>query len=229
MKMTLMGHFKELRNRVVWTAVFFAGMFFVGLYISPVLKSVITAPLFKVWNSPNLIMTGLADGMMIDFGVAGLFAVFVSLPFILWQLWKYVVPALQNKERKIILPVMIASPVLFLSGMAFAYFVLLPMMFNFFISYNSQNIIMMPDMKNYLSFSIGLLKAFGFSFQLPLILIILNRAELLSRKKIISLSRYFIIAIFFIGAVLTPPDIISQIAMSVPMVLLFGLSLLFMV
>ena len=78
-------------------------------------------------------------------------------------------------------------------------------------------------------FSIGLLKAFGFSFQLPLILIILNRAELLSRKKIISLSRYFIIAIFFIGAVLTPPDIISQIAMSVPMVLLFGLSLLFMV
>jgi sec-independent protein translocase protein TatC len=229
MKMTLMGHFRELRGRVIWSGAFFCIMFFAGLYISPFLRSIITAPLFKVWDSPNMIMTGIADGMMVEFGVAGLFAIFVSFPFILWQLWRYVAPALKNNERKIILPILIVSPLLFFAGMGFAYFVLLPIMFNFFMSYGAENITMMPDMKNYLSFSIDLLKAFGFSFQFPLVLVILNRAGVLPRKKIISLSRYIIIAIFVIGAALTPPDVVSQIAMSLPMVLLFGLSLLFMV
>jgi sec-independent protein translocase protein TatC len=229
MKMTLMAHFRELRSRIIWSAVFFTSMFLIGLYISPFLRSIITAPLFDVWDNPSMIMTGIADGMMVEFQMAGLFAIFVSIPFLLWQLWRYVSPGLKNNERKIILPILVMSPVLFLTGMAFAYFILLPIMFKFFMSYGVENITIMPDMKNYLAFSIDLLKAFGLSFQFPLILVILNRAGVLSRKKTISLSRYIIVAIFVIGAALTPPDVVSQLAMSLPMVLLFGLSLLFMV
>jgi sec-independent protein translocase protein TatC len=229
MKMTLMAHFRELRSRIIWSAVFFTAMFLIGLYISPFLRSIITAPLFEVWDNPSMIMTGIADGMMVEFDMAGLFAVFLSIPFFLWQLWRYVSPGLKDNERKIILPIVIMSVILFLAGMAFAYFVLLPIMFKFFMSYGTENITIMPDMKNYLAFSIELLKAFGLSFQFPLILVILNRAGVLSRKKIISLSRYIIVAIFVIGAALTPPDVVSQLAMSLPMVLLFGLSLLFMV
>ena len=229
MKMTLMQHFKELKSRVVWSLAVFILAFIAGLYIAPLLQEFITAPLFEVWENPSMIYTGIADGLTVQFSLAGLFALLVSMPFILWQLWRYAAPALKKNEKKIAIPILIMSPVLFLSGAAFAYFVLMPIMFSFFIEVAGDSAAMMPNVKNYLSFSVDLLKAFGLAFQFPLILVLLNRAGMVSKRQIFSKGRYIIVGIFILSAMLTPPDIISQIVLALPLVALFGLSFLFMI
>jgi len=228
-KMTLIHHFIELKNRVVWALAVFVLAFVIGLYIAPMLQDFITAPLFNVWKNPSMIYTGIADGLTVQFSLAGLFAMLVSLPFILWQLWRYVAPALKKNEKKIAIPILIMSPVLFLSGAAFAYFVLMPIMFGFFIEVAGDSATMMPNVKNYLSFSVDLLKAFGFAFQFPLVLVLLNRAGIVSKQQIFSKGRYIIVGIFILSAILTPPDVISLFALALPLVALFGLSFLFMV
>jgi sec-independent protein translocase protein TatC len=228
MKMTLMGHFRELKNRVVWSLLFFAAAFFVGLYFADFLQSIILAPLRDVWENPAMIYTGIADGLTIEFSLAGLFALLVSIPFFLWQLWKYIAPALKKNEKKMAVPLMVVSPVLFLAGASFAYFILFPIMFEFFISVGGTDAAFMPNMKNYLSFSVDMLKAFGFAFQFPLILVILNRAGVVSRKQLLSVGRYVVVGIFAVAAILTPPDVVSQIALAAPLLLLFGASFVFM-
>jgi sec-independent protein translocase protein TatC len=214
---------------VVWSLAFFCAAFAAGFFISDFLQSIVTAPLFGVWDRPAMIYTGIADGLTIQFSLAGLFALFASTPFVLYQIWKYVSPALKKDERKIALPILLLSPVLFLLGAAFAYFVLLPLMFRFFLDVAPDSAAMMPNVKNYLTFSVDLLKAFGFAFQLPLVLVLLNRTGVFSRRQIVSWGRYMVVGIFVFAAVLTPPDVVSQIALALPLVLLFGLSFLFMV
>jgi sec-independent protein translocase protein TatC len=229
MKMTLMGHFKELRNRAICSLLFFAAAFAVGFWFVPWMENIIMSPLLDVWSRPTMIYTGIADGLGIEFSLAGLFALLVSAPVWMWHLWRYVSPALGKNERKIGFSILVASPLLFAAGVLFAYYVLLPLMFRFFLEVGSADVAMMPNMKNYLSFSTGILKAFGFAFQLPLALVLFNRAGIFSRGQILSAGRYVIIAIFAIAAILTPPDIISQIALALPLVALFGLSFLFMI
>ncbi|MDR1826189.1 MAG: twin-arginine translocase subunit TatC [Rickettsiales bacterium] len=228
-KMTLMQHFRELKRRVVWSLAFFCAAFAMGLFVADALQSIITAPLFDVWAEPTMIYTGIADGLAIQFSLAGLFALFISAPFVLYQVWRYVSPALKRDEKKIAVAVLLASPILFLSGASFAYFILLPIMFAFFLQIAPETAAMMPNVKTYLVFSLDLLKAFGLAFQFPLILILLNRTGVLSKKQLASMGRYFIVGIFIVAAVLTPPDIVSQIALALPLVVLFGLSFLFMV
>jgi sec-independent protein translocase protein TatC len=224
-----MQHFLELKSRVVWSMLFFAAAFGIGFYFVQDLQDVIMYPLLDVWENPRMIYTGIADGIGIEFSLAGLFALILSIPFWLWQLWKYVSPALKKGERRIAVPILILSPVLFAAGAAFAYYALLPLMFRFFLEIGNSDIMMMPNMKNYLSFSIEILEAFGIAFQLPLILILLNRAQVFSRKQILSAGRYIVVAIFALAAILTPPDVISQIALALPLCALFGLSFLFMI
>jgi sec-independent protein translocase protein TatC len=229
MKMTLMGHFRELKSRVAWTLAVFCAAFAAGLFLAPFLQDIATAPLAEAWPDPTVIYTGIADGLTVEFSLAGLFALLVSLPFALWQMWMYVEPALKNDERRIAAPFVMISPVLFVAGAAFAYFVLFPMMFRFFISVGAEGVAMMPDMRNYLSFSVDMMRAFGLAFQFPLALILLNRAGVVSKRGALSAGRYVIVGIFAVAAALTPPDVVSQIAMAAPLVLLFGLSFLFMV
>jgi sec-independent protein translocase protein TatC len=228
-KMTLMQHFRELKRRAAWSVLFFLAAFAGGFYAAPAMQRLIMAPLLSVWGDAMMIYTGIQDSLTIQISLAGLFALALSLPFLLYQLWAYVRPALKPNEKKIALPLLFMSPVLFLSGAAFAYFFLLPLMFGFFISIGSDSVSLLPNAKNYLSFSIGMLEAFGFAFQLPLVLVLLNRAGVLSKRQILSATRYIIVGIFVLSAVLTPPDVISQIALSLPLVVLFGLSFLFMV
>lgn len=229
MKQTLLQHFSELKKRILWVVLFFVLAFAVGFYLSPFLQSIIAAPLFSVWDSPVMIYTGISDGLTVQFSMAGFFAIFISAPVILFQVWMYISPALKKNEKKIAVPILIMSPLLFLLGAIFAYFVLLPIMFRFFIETASETAVMMPNVKNYIAFSIELLKAFGLAFQFPLVLVLLNKANVVSKKQVMSIGRYIVVGVFVLAAVLTPPDIVSQIALAVPMILLFGLALLFMV
>lgn len=230
-KMTLMQHFSELRRRILWTVLIFVLALVVGWYVSPWLQEFLTAPLLSVWQDGALIYTGISDGLMIRFSLAITFGLMILMPVALWHIWAYVAPALKKNEKKFIFPIVILSPVLFVLGAAFAFFVLFPFVFRFFMELNntaSVPAIILPSARDYLSFAIGMLKIFGVAFQLPLVLVMLNRLGLLPRSVMMRARRYAIIIIVIMAAVLTPPDVISQILLAVPMWLLFEISVLFM-
>lgn len=230
-QMTIMQHFAEMRRRILWTLLIFVCAFFVGIYLSPLIQGFLTVPLLKVWNTGTFLYGGLSDGLMISFSLGFTFALFVSLPVVLWHVWAYVAPGLKNKERKFIWPFLIASPLLFLTGAAFAFWVLFPVVFKFFVQLNLSTpvpAVILPAARDYLGFAIGLLKVFGIAFQLPLIMVLMNRIGLLKRNSVIKFRRYAIVIIVVVAAILTPPDVVSQILLAVPLWLLFELSILFM-
>lgn len=230
-KMTLLQHFAELRRRVLWLLLFFVIAFGIGWVVAPYLQEFLSMPLLSIWPDGTMLYTGLADGLMIQFSLSTLFAMFVSAPVLLWHVWAFVSPGLHGPERKIIAPMLIASPVLFLTGMAFAFYVLFPVAFKFFIELNNSSPVpamLLPAVRDYLGFAIRLLKAFGIAFQLPLVLIMLNRVGVLSRATIIKSRRYAVVGIFVLSAILTPPDIVSQCMLALPLWALFEISLLFM-
>ena len=230
-KMTLSQHFSELRRRILWIAVFFLGARAVGWYVAPMLQLFLTQPLLNIWPDGELLYTGLADGLMIRFSLASLFALLIVLPVALWHLWAFVAPGLKKNEKKLIWPILILSPILFLMGAAFAFYFLFPIAFKFFIDLNQTDTVpsvLLPVARDYLRFAIGLLKVFGVAFQLPLLLVLLNRIGVLKRQSVLKMRSYAIILIVIVAAILTPPDIVSQVLLAVPMWLLYEVSILFM-
>lgn len=230
-KMTMVQHFSELRRRVLWTVLFFIFAFGFGWVVAPFIQEFLTAPLINAWDDAQLLYTGITDGLMINLSLALLVAVMLTTPFALYQIWAFVAPGLHKNERDFVMPIFVLSPILFLGGAAFAFYVLFPTVFKFFIDLNESApipAIIMPAVRDYLGFAIGLLKVFGIAFQLPLIMVLLNRAGVLARERVIAMRRYAIIIIVIAAAVLTPPDVVSQILLAVPMWALFEISILFM-
>jgi len=231
MKMTLMQHFSELRRRILWTAFVFVLAFAFGWVISDSVESFLSAPLLGVWDEAELLYTEITDGLMIQFSLATLVALIVTVPVLLWNIWAYIAPGLHKNEKQFLIPIFLVSPLLFVMGAAFAFYILFPFVFKFFLEINesaSVPTVLLPSIKGYLAFSIGLLKVFGLAFQLPLILIGLNRVGLLSKQSAIKSRRYVVIGVFVLAAMLTPPDILSQVLLALPMLLLFEISLFFM-
>lgn len=231
MKMTLVQHFAELRRRILWIALFFVFGFGVGWFLSPQLQYFLTGPLMSVWPDGTMLYTGLVDGLMIQFSLATGVGLMFAVPAGLWHTWAFVAPGLKQNEKKVIWPILLMSPVLFLCGAAFAFYVLFPIAFKFFVDLNQSSpvpSVLMPAAREYLSFAIGLLKVFGVAFQLPLVLVLLNRIGVLPRDVAVRMRRYAVVAIVAIAAVLTPPDIVSQVVLAVPMWALFEISLFFM-
>jgi len=230
-KMTLSQHFSELRRRILWVALIFLVAFVAGWYAAPWMHMALSRPLMRVWADGTMLYTGLTDGLMIRLSLASMFALVVALPAALWHLWAFVAPGLKPRERRFIWPAMVSSPLLFAAGAAFAYFVLFPFAFKFFIELNDAspvNSMMLPAAREYLRFAVGMLKVFGVAFQMPLVLILLNRVGILSRARMVKMRRYAICIIVIVAAVLTPPDVVSQILLALPMWALFEASILFM-
>ncbi|MBR3782570.1 MAG: twin-arginine translocase subunit TatC [Alphaproteobacteria bacterium] len=230
-KMTLVQHFSELRRRILWVALAFLGALLVGWYVAPFVQEFLTRPLLDIWADGTLLYTGLTDGLMIRFSMATLFALVCVLPIALWQFWAFIEPALKKNERKLIWPVLVMSPILFVIGASFAFYILFPIVFKFFIELNQDASVpstLLPVARDYLRFAIGMLKIFGVAFQLPLIMVLLNRIGFLKRELVLKMRRYAIVFIVIIAAILTPPDVVSQILLAVPMWLLFEISILFM-
>ena len=231
MKMTLMQHFAELRRRILWTALVFVFSFGLGWLLAPYTELFLIKPLMNIWNDATLIYTRLSDGLMIRFSLATLVALIITIPVLMWHIWAYVAPGLHKNEKQLLLPIFLLSPILFVCGAAFAFYVLFPFVFKFFLEISkTTNVptVLLPAVKSYLSFAIDLLKVFGLAFQLPLVLIALNKVGVLSKQTATKCRKYVIICIFVMAAVLTPPDVVSQILLAVPMWLLFEVSLLFM-
>ena len=231
MKMTLVQHFAELKRRVLWTLLFFAAAIVAGFFIAPWLQQFLLQPLIASWPGGTILYTRVTDGFLIEFKLAALFAIFASLPVALYHLWSFISPGLTGPERRLFIPMLVLSPVLFITGAAFAYFVIFPVIFEFFISLNQTRAmpsILLPVATDHLSFVINLLKAFGIAFQLPLVLVALNRAGIFSRDAAVKSRRFAIVGIFIFAAVLTPPDILSLVLLALPLLALFEISILFM-
>ena len=231
MKMTLMQHFSELRRRILWTALVFVFAFAFGWIISDRVELFLSVPLMSVWNDAALLYTEITDGLMIQFSLATLIAMIISIPVLLWHIWAYIAPGLHKNEKQFLIPIFLFSPLLFILGAAFAFYVLFPFVFKFFLEINESATVptvLLPSIKGYLAFSVGLLKVFGLAFQLPLVLVGLNRIGLLSKQAAIKSRRYVIIGVFVLAAILTPPDVLSQVLLALPMLLLFEISLFFM-
>ncbi|MFQ6760566.1 MAG: twin-arginine translocase subunit TatC [Alphaproteobacteria bacterium] len=229
-RMTLMEHFSELRRRFLWCVFIFLVAFVFAWYVAPSVLEFLSMPLLKIWDG-NLLYNGITDGLMIRLSLSGTVAILITLPVILWHVWAFVEPGLKEREKKFIWPMMIASPILFVIGAAFAFYILFPSVFGFFIELNQNTpvpAVFLPAVRDYLSFAIRLLRVFGVAFQLPILMILLNRIGVLPRRKVVAMRRYAIVILVVVAAVLTPPDVVSQILLAVPMWGLFELSILFM-
>ncbi len=229
--MTMMEHFSELRRRVLWCFAVACIALICGWFVAPYIQTFLTTPLLDVWGGAQLLYSGLSDGVMVRISLAMLGMWMVLVPFALWQIWAFVVPGLHKSERSFIWPIIIMSPILFVIGAAFAFYILLPFVFRFFVDLNMASPVpslVLPSVRDYLGLAIGSMRVFGIAFQLPLVLVLLNRIGVLQRRWVVGMRRYAIVAIVIMAAVLTPPDVVSQILLALPMWALFEVSILFM-
>lgn len=230
----LLDHLIELRGRLLKAILALSIAFCVCFYFADVIFGWLVLPLTQAFpeGQGRLIFTKLHEAFFVEIKVA-LFAAFcVSFPIIANQLWAFVAPGLYAKEKKAFLPFLLATPVLFAAGASLAYFVVMPLAFTWFLGFQGTTGGIpqeaLPAMGDYLDLVMGFILAFGASFLLPVLLLLLNRAGIVSRAQLAGARRYVVVAIFILSAVITPPDVISQLLLATPLILLFEGSLLIM-
>ncbi len=220
------SHLFELRSRVIKAFSVFIISFLLLVYWAPDIYSIFALPLVRVLPiGTSMIATDVAAPFFVPIKITMLVAFVLSLPFILWQLWMFVSPGLYDHEKKLAIPIVLSSFLLFLLGMAFAYFVVFPAVFGFVSSYTPENVEMATDIDKYFSFAISLFFIFGLSFETPVVQMILVRMELVSLEKMIAFRPYFIVISFVIAAIVTPPDVISQLMLAIPLCFLFQIGI----
>ncbi len=227
-KQPLMAHLLELRNRLLRVFLVVLVVFAVLFPFSESLYLYISEPLRDFLPSTStMIATEITSPFLTPFKLALVSAMFLSMPYILYQLWAFVAPALYKQEKKIALPLFCASVILFYTGMAFAYYLVFPLVFLFFTSVAPEGISVMPDIRAYLDFVLKLFMAFGLSFQIPIAVVILSWLGTVNPDKLATKRPYVFVLCFVAGMLLTPPDIISQALLAIPMWLLFEVGILF--
>ena len=224
----LVQHLIELRNRLL-RAVLVVLLIFLGLYyFSNDLYLFISEPLrAHLPEGTSMIATDVASPFLTPFKLTFMSAVFLGMPYILFQIWGFIAPALYTNEKRLAMPLLLSSIVLFYLGMAFAYFVVFPLVFGFFTSAGPEGVAVMTDISRYLDFVLKLFFAFGMAFEIPIATVILVATGVTDCKSLSEKRPYLVVACFVIGMLLTPPDVISQTLLAVPMWLLFELGLLF--
>jgi sec-independent protein translocase protein TatC len=230
-KAPLLDHLIELRSRLlrcVWALLL---SFAVCYYFSDKLFAFLVQPLYEAYGPAGgkLVYTKLYEAFFVQLKVAIFGAFFLSFPVIANQLWRFVAPGLYAKEKRALLPFLLATPVLFIGGAALAYYVVMPTAFHFFLGFQGDaggvKVEALPSTESYLGLVMQFMLAFGISFLMPVLLMLLNQAGLVTRAQLISLRRYMIVAAVVIAAVLTPPDVVSQLMLAIPLILLYELSL----
>lgn len=230
----LLDHLIELRTRLVRAVAALAVSFGVCLYFADDIFGFLVQPLVSAFpeGQGTLIYTKLYEAFFVNIKVALFAAFFVSFPIIANQLWAFVAPGLYAREKKAFLPFLFATPILFTMGAALAYYLVMPTAFSYFLSFEGEtggiSQQALPAMGDYLSLVMQFILAFGICFLLPVLLLLLNRAGIVTRQQLAGVRRYVIVAAFILGAVLTPPDLVSQILLATPMLILFELSLILM-
>jgi sec-independent protein translocase protein TatC len=230
----LLDHLIELRRRLVRCVLALAVAFGVCLYFADEIFALLVRPLAEAFpqGEGKLIYTKLYEAFFVEIKVALFAAFLVSFPVIANQLWAFVAPGLYAREKKAFLPFLLATPVLFAAGASLAYFVVMPTAFRWLLGFQGEAggipVEALPAMGEYLTMVMHFILAFGISFLLPVLLLLLNRAGIVTREQLTRARRYVIVGIFIVAAVATPPDVVSQLILAVPLLLLFEGSLLLM-
>ena len=233
-KMPLLDHLIELRFRLLWSLGTFVVLFFICIPLAPAMYVFLMEPLYEIMKEkPNarMIFTGLPEQFLTEIKIAFFAALAISVPVLLLQIWKFVAPGLYRHEQSAFTPFLIATPVLFTLGAALVYYFIIPMAWRFFLSFempagpDSLAIQLEPKVNEYLSLVLLLMFAFGLGFELPVFLILLARVGIVTASGLAQKRRYAIVGVFVFAAVLTPPDVISQIGLAVPLILLYEVSI----
>lgn len=223
----LLDHLIELRGRLVRCVMALAIAFAICLYFADDILGFLVRPLTAAFppGTGQLIFTQLYEVFFVELKVALFAGFFVSFPIIANQLWAFVAPGLYAKEKKAFLPFLIATPILFTAGAALAYFVVMPTAFKFFLGYEGTagglKIEALPSAGEYLALVMQFILAFGISFLLPVLLLLLNRAGIVTRKQLSGARRYVVVLIVALAAIVTPPDPGSQLILAIPLLILF--------
>ncbi|HET6655719.1 MAG TPA: twin-arginine translocase subunit TatC [Gammaproteobacteria bacterium] len=225
---TLLSHLLELRRRLLF-AIIAVGVVFAALApFADKLFTWIAVPLIeRLPVGSHMIATQVASPFLAPFKLALVTAVFIAIPILLYQIWAFVAPGLYRSERRMIMPLLSASTILFYTGMVFAYFVVFPMMFGFFAHTAPEGVAVMTDINNYLDFVLALFFAFGFAFEIPVATVLLVWVGLVNIAWLKKNRPYVLLGVFIVGMLLTPPDVISQTLLAVPMYILYELGIVF--
>jgi len=219
---TFLSHLVELRQRLLRVVLCVVIVFAVLYPFSNTIYTWMAGPLtVHMPEGTSMIAIEVASPFLIPFKLTLMLAVFASIPYILYQVWSFVAPGLYLHERRLVRPLVVSSTILFYGGVAFAYFVVFPLVFKFFTSVAPEGVNVMTDIARYLDFVITLFFAFGFAFEVPIATILLVMTGVTTPEDLASKRPYFIVAAFVVGMVLTPPDVISQTLLALPMWLLF--------
>ena len=223
---TFISHLVELRDRLLRAII---AVVVVLLALFPWAKdiyAILAKPLLAVLpHGATMIATDVTGTFLVPLKVTAMAAFVVALPYVLWQAWAFVAPGLYHHEKRLALPVIVSSVIFFLIGMAFAYFLVFPIAFGFFAGYAPAGVQMMTDIDKHLSFVMTMFIAFGLTFEVPVIVIVLVRLSIVSIDKLNAARPYVVVGAFVLGAIFTPPDVVSQLMLAVPLWVLYELGI----
>jgi len=226
-KQPFMSHLEELRKRLVICAIGVGAGFVIAYIFSERLFQLLVAPLKAVMpEGDQLIFTNLPEMFFAYIKVAFIAGIMAAAPLIFYQLWMFIAPGLYRKEKKMAIPFVISSTILFVGGALFGYFVVFPFGFKFFIGFSNDYVKALPSVKQYFSFSMKLLFAFGAVFELPVIIFFLSKMGVVTPQFLRQKRKYAILLTFALAAILTPPDVITQCMMAGPLIVLYEIGIL---
>ena len=225
-KSSFVPHLLELRSRLTKILLSVLVIFIFLIPFSGEIYNILSIPLLNALpEGSEMIAIDVASPFLIPFKLVIYLSIFLVIPYILYHLWSFIAPGLYTHEKKLIFPLIISSSILFYLGAAFAYFVVFPLIFVFFIGIAPTDVAVMTDIGRYLDFVIALFFAFGFSFEVPIVTVLLITSGITTKEKLALKRPYIIVGAFTLGMLLTPPDVISQILLALPMWLLYEIGL----
>ena len=226
-KETVISHFLELRTRLLKVIIFFVFLSILGIPFSAEIYSFVAAPLINLLpDGATMIATEVASPFMAPIKLTLYIAMLFSMPWLFYQIWMFISPGLYSNERTFTGPLLFSTIILFFSGASFAFFIVCPIIFKFFIGMAPESIIIMTDISQYLSFIFKLVFAFGVAFEIPVATILLVKSGFATRSSLIKARPYLVILFLIIGMLLTPPDIFSQLFLAIPMWVLFEIGII---
>ena len=221
-KLPLTAHLEELRKRLIYSFVSIGVAFGISYAYIKEIVEILMRPLVRALPAGStLVFTAVPEAFLTYLKAALLAGVFFSFPFILYQIWAFVSPGLYEREKKYIYPYLFVSTIFFVAGALFCYLIVFPVVFRFFLSFATKDIRPLPAIKEYLTFTIKLLLAFGLLFQWPALILFLSRMGVVSSKTLAKNRKYAILGIFVAAAVLTPPDLVSQLLLAGPLLVMY--------
>src|SRR6185437_15197225 len=224
---SFLSHLIELRTRLMRSIIAVVVVLLVLFPFAKDIYELLAQPLLRVLpHGSTMIATDVTGTFFVPLKVTLMAAFLIALPYVLWQAWAFVAPGLYQHEKRLVLPVLVSSCLFFVFGMSFAYFFVFPIAFGFFAGYTPTGVQMMTDIDKYLSFVLTMFIAFGITFEVPVVVVVLVRLGVVSLDKLRSIRGYVIVGAFIVGAIFTPPDVLSQVMLAVPLWLLYELGLL---